>query len=169
MPECIVCVIQHYKMETLFNSSLSVFFLECIAPRPLGVESFRILDSQFSSSSDYGPVIYASHNGRLNNIRWNNQYGCWLPQHSDSNPWLQVDFLWMVTVTEIWTQGRGTRIIQYKNCWTKTYKVSYGYNGEDFQFYTENNVEKVRQWAAIKCAYQGYGVCIFRTFRVHVF
>ena len=105
------------------------------------MESFRILDSQISSSSVHTAVKYDARNGRLNYNRWDDRVSCWLPASNDGNAWLQVDFLWIVTVTQIWTQGR-TRSIT-NPMWTKTYKVSYGGNGVDFLFYTENGVDKV--------------------------
>ena len=105
------------------------------------MESFRILDSQISASSVYLPEYYAPENARLNNKRWNNRYAAWIPASNDANPWFQVDFLWIVTVTQIWTQGRGG---PHKDIWIKTYKVSFGGNGVDFQYYTENGQDKVR-------------------------
>ena len=105
------------------------------------MESFRILDSQIIASSVHTATFYAPRNARLHYERWDTRYACWIPGNTDANPWLQVDFLWLVTVTQILTQGRGGLA---KDIWTKTYKISYGGNGVDFQYYTENERAKVR-------------------------
>lgn len=106
------------------------------------MESFRISDSQISSSSFLGQ-IHRAKNARLNNRRWIERSPAWIPATSDANPWLQVDFLWIVTITEILTQGRDVAE-QRTDIWTKTYMVSYGGNGEDFQYYAQNGIDKAR-------------------------
>ncbi|XP_028393247.1 uncharacterized protein LOC114517662 [Dendronephthya gigantea] len=113
---------------------------ECIAPRPMGMESFRILNSQISSSSSFS-VRYPASNGRLNNKRWVETFPAWIPSDTDASPWLQVDFLWIVTITEILTQGRHSAE-QYADIWTKTYMISYGSDGADFQYYAQNGIDK---------------------------
>lgn len=98
------------------------------------MESFRILDPQISSSSVYTPGNFPPQNARLKN---EHSRRCWIASKSDSTPWMQVDFMWITVVTEIQTQG-------YNKWWITKYKVSYGGNGVDFQFYTENGVDKVK-------------------------
>ena len=111
----------------------TLFYTECVAPRELGMESFRILDSQIISSVHHSGN-YPPQSGRLNN---KHSRPCWIASTSDSTPWMQVDFLWITVVTEIQTQG-------CRSWWTTKYKVSYGGNGVDFQFYAENGVDKVK-------------------------
>ena len=97
------------------------------------MESFRILGSQMSSSSTHSSGKYLAQNGRLN---VKPPFRCWIPLNAESSSWLQVDFLWIVVLTGIQTQG-------YSNWRVTKYKVSHGGNGIDFQFYAANGVDKV--------------------------
>ena len=62
----------------------------------------------------------------------------WRRSPTDSNPWLQVDFIAKVVVDEVQTQGFGDG-----NSWIKTYKLLYGDNGYDFGEFSENDGPKV--------------------------
>ena len=74
-------------------------------PRPLGMQSKVILDSQINiSSSKY--YISGAGSGRKNlttipNVR----HGGWIAADGDKNPWFQVDFITNVTVSIFLVQG----------------------------------------------------------------
>ena len=93
-------------------------------PGPLGLEDRRIQDGQLSASTEnlgnHGP-----HDGRLHNER------AWAAAAGDQ--WLQVDFLRLVKVTEIWTQGRTD---SDPDEWIKSYDVKYSLNAVDFTAFT---------------------------------
>ncbi|XP_072021807.1 lactadherin-like [Amphiura filiformis] len=75
----------------------------CNQPMALGMESGSISDAQLSASSYYiwGIFHYSPSEGRLNN------YIYWASRANDTGEWFQVDFLSVVTVTGIITQGTG--------------------------------------------------------------
>ena len=110
------------------------FILECLDPKPLGMENGQIKDDQIRASSRYNHQFAAS-NGRLN---LNVESGAWAYLRSDQNPWLQVDFMENTTVTAISTQGQ-----RNFDHWVKNYTVSYSSNGTYFQFYEVNGQIKV--------------------------
>ena len=75
------------------------------------MESKQILDQQISASSEK----YPSSRARIN------KWGAWLPVETDFvNPWIEVNFILVVRVAKILTQGRsGT------SQWVTKYAVSY--------------------------------------------
>lgn len=93
-----------------------------------GMQSGAILDSQISSSSEYG-VGYRDHRARLH-FQASSGAGSWLANGNDVNPWLQVDLLQTTRVIGIATQGRNDF-----SQWVKEYKLQYGENGQTFTFY----------------------------------
>ena len=99
----------------------------------------EILDSQITASSVFSSVVKPSF-GRLNLTKNKNRKGGWSAGQHDTNPWLQVDFLVLTTVTKISTQGR-----QDLRWWTKTYKISYSFDGASFEFYKKDGQIKVRE------------------------
>jgi hypothetical protein len=48
------------------------------------------------------------------------RYGCWCPSWEDEQPWLQVNFSRMVTISNIKTQGRPDA-----DEWVKSYELHY--------------------------------------------
>ena len=58
---------------------------------------------------------------------------------SDQEPWIEVDLLWIVTVTGVLTQGRARH-----DQWVTSYSVSSRVDGMEFQFYMEKGEKKVR-------------------------
>ena len=62
----------------------------------------------------------------------------WLPHSTDSDPWIQVDFIARVIVDEVQTQGRVEPM-----AWIKTYKLLHGDDVYTFTEYSENGVPKV--------------------------
>ena len=93
----------------------------CKDPKALGMQSGKIPDSRLKASSEWtsnwGPGY-----GRLHGNK------CWIAQHSNTNQWLQIDFKYKATVTEILTQGR-----REKNQWVKSYTVAYSDDGINFK------------------------------------
>ena len=117
--------------------------MTCLYPRPLGMQNGQIKDAQLSSSSvkpsNWDPLRFATANSRLNNpdtYRWD----IWLPLPTDTNKWLQVDFIANVTVSAIQTQGR-----DFADSFdlVKSYTISYGYDSPDLEPYEEFGITKV--------------------------
>ena len=79
---------------------------------PLGMADETILDSQITASSVWG--IYQPWHGRLQNTK------CWAANTEDQNQWIEADFLKVVTVTGIETQGAGT-----SGEWVKKLNIAY--------------------------------------------
>ena len=93
--------------------------------------SGRITDEQLSASSRF------TRNNGAENARLTLS-GVWNPTLEDPSPWLQVDFLENVAVSEISTQGS-----KNYNQWVKTYNVSFSYDGTNFHFCEQNGQIKV--------------------------
>jgi hypothetical protein len=110
-----------------------------MAPEPFGFETFKIQDSQFSSSSFYDS-LHGPENSRLNFRGTENprRVAGWVAQQGDSEPWIEIDLLWIVTVTGVLTQGRARL-----NQWVTSYSISSKVDGMTFQFYVEEGQKKV--------------------------
>lgn len=107
----------------------------CNDPKALGMESGNIPDSRITASSKWDSNHGAS-NARLNFVK---KSGSWSSKRNDLNQWLQVDFKYRATITDILTQGRGRH-----NQWVKSYTVSYSDDGVNFKPYRKSGVDKVR-------------------------
>jgi hypothetical protein len=104
----------------------------------LGMESGLILDGQITASSQYD-WPYRAAAGRLNFVPISgNAWNGWRPLDADMNPWFQVDFETFATVTSIRTQG-----LSGSDYWVKTFIVSFGNDGINFQDYIEFGMPKV--------------------------
>ena len=78
--------------------SIHTNFSECIQSKPLGMENGTIGNSQITSSTSYPD--YPAWKGRLNGD------GCWITTGNEpGGEWFQVDFMSVVTITAIQTQG----------------------------------------------------------------
>ncbi len=101
------------------------------------MESGAILDSQIKASSRSS---FKTREGlaRLHMQRTPEHYGGWAHNANDLKPWLQVDFLTLVLVRRILTQGR--HIFEH---WVKGFTVSTSYDGKIFSTYKEFGVTKV--------------------------
>lgn len=101
---------------------------------PLGLEDYRIQDSQLTASSkhldNYGPK-----DGRLHGPR------AWVAAQASHGQWFQVDFMREVKVTEIWTQGRN-HAFQF----SKSYHVSYSLDAVTFLDYQRNGYATVSKF-----------------------
>ena len=87
------------------------------------MQSGKIPDSRINASSEWN-AYWGPRNGRLHGNK------CWIARPSDTNQWLQIDFKYKATVTEILTQGR----TQYDQ-WVKSYTIAYSDNGVNFETY----------------------------------
>jgi hypothetical protein len=89
------------------------------------MQSGKIPDSRIKASSEWdrnwGPRYARLHRNK-----------CWVAhaQKSDTNQWLQIDFKYKATVTEILTQGRGG-----KNNFVRSYTIAYSDDGINFTTY----------------------------------
>ena len=113
--------------------------LECIEPESFGLETFKILDSQINASSFHPSEVYAPQNARLNFRGGSGRNSAWSAKASDPEPWIEVDLLWIVTVTGVLTQGRARSHDQ----WVTSYSVATKVDGMEFQFYTEKGRKKI--------------------------
>ncbi|XP_028412301.1 uncharacterized protein LOC114535123 [Dendronephthya gigantea] len=119
--------------------------MTCLFPRPLGMQNGQIKDAQLSSSSVkphfWDSLRFTTANSRLNNSPETTRWNFWLPLETDTNKWLQVDFIANVTVSAIQTQGRDRTY--YYTYWVKSYTVSYGYSNSDLEPYKEFGITKI--------------------------
>ncbi|CAB4004228.1 Hypothetical predicted protein, partial [Paramuricea clavata] len=95
----------------------------CKDPKALGMQSGKIPDSRIKASSGLN-AYYWGYKGRLNGSE------CWVAQPSTTNQWLQIDFKYNATVTEILTQGHTD-----KDQWVASYTVAYSDDGVNFATY----------------------------------
>ncbi len=124
------------------NSYCIIFtFLECVVPEPFGLETFQIQDSQYAASSFHpihANVEFQPQNARLNFRGTTQRSPAWSADYGDAEPWIEVDLLWIVTVSGVLTQGRG----DYDQ-WVTSYSVSSKVDGMEFHFYLEKGQRKV--------------------------
>ncbi len=103
--------------------------------------SGEISDEQISASSQYDDSNSAATKGRLRLKFGAESEGGWVVANGETNvdQWLQIDLLGQNTkVTGVATQGRDNY-----NHWVKTYKLQYSNNGVNFQYFREQNADKV--------------------------
>ena len=79
------------------------------------MKSKRILDSQISASSE-------KFESRAADARKDSAL-CWIPTFRDNNPWIQVDFVVILHVKKIHTQGRPDN-----DHWVTKYSISLSAN-----------------------------------------
>jgi hypothetical protein len=96
----------------------------CKDPKALGMQSGKIPDSRITASSIWDRNWVPSY-GRLHGNK------CWIAgRPPDTNQWLQIDFKYKATVTEILTQAR-PNVYQ----WVKSYTIAYSDDGMNFTTY----------------------------------
>lgn len=109
----------------------------------LGMETGGITDGQITASSAWN-AVHAPFYARLHFQATTGKAGSWSAGSNDVNQWLQIDLVQKMTVTRVaLAQGRNCSICyQY----VRKYKLQYGFNGEDFQYYREQgkSVDKVK-------------------------
>ena len=90
------------------------------------MESGAISNAQITGSSQHNDDLGAI-NGRLKTPK------AWSSKNKNVHQWLQIDLgNQYPTVSRVATQGSGTW-----NEWVTEYKLDYGNNGVDFQYYIE--------------------------------
>jgi hypothetical protein len=89
------------------------------------MESRKIPDSRIKASSEWNTNL----GPRYGRLHWNK---CWHARSPDTNQWLQIDFKYKATVTEILTQGCPD---YYVNKWVKSYTIAYSDDGANFTTY----------------------------------
>ena len=89
------------------------------------MQSGKIPDSRINASSEWNSY-WGPRKGRLHG----NQ--CWIARPSDTNQWLQIDFKYKATVTEILTQGRPHT---FNDQWVRNYTIAYSDDGMNFETY----------------------------------
>lgn len=102
------------------------------------MESGYIFDSQISASSEYN-ARHTVFNARLNFQAGNGRTGAWSAGPLNPHQWLQVDFVRMVTLGQVATQGRP----EYAQ-WVANYSLSYSMNGIDHEMYEQDGSVKVK-------------------------
>lgn len=95
------------------------------------MQSGKIPNSRIKASSEWSTSWSAGY-GRLHGEK------CWIARHRDTNQWLQIDFKYRATITEILTQGR-----RRANQWVTSYIVAYSDDGMNFKTYKANGQDKV--------------------------
>ncbi|CAB4006545.1 Hypothetical predicted protein [Paramuricea clavata] len=106
-----------------YNASC-LFPKACKDPKALGMQSRKIPDSRIKASSEW-TRNWGPRHGRLHGKK------CWIAGRSpDTNQWLQIDFKYKATVTEILTQGRPDY-----NQWVRSYTIAYSDDGVNFTTY----------------------------------
>ncbi|KAL9958573.1 hypothetical protein ACROYT_G035603 [Oculina patagonica] len=119
------------------DNELERFANEVSDCRPLGMESGYISDSQISASSEYN-ARHTVFNARLNFQAGNGRTGAWSAGPLNPHQWLQVDFVRMVTLGQVATQGRP----EYAQ-WVASYSLSYSMNGIDHEMYEQDGSVKI--------------------------
>ena len=110
--------------------------IEC--QRALGMGNDDISDGQIRASSSLNGSFVASR-GRLSIKASGPMGGSWAASAKNSQQWLQIDLGVNDTkVTGVATQGR-----QDSDQWVTSYKLQYGSDGLNFQYYKDQGEEKV--------------------------
>ena len=102
----------------------------------------QIQDSDITVSTGYQRASY----GRLHFLRrsWP-VTGGWVAQQNDKNPFFQVHFGGWRKVMRVAIQGRHD-----SDQWVALFSLSYGYDSEFFQVYTEDGAKKVSKGMTTK-------------------
>ena len=107
------------------------FNLDCPTVSDLGLGDGSIGDSQITASSNANGYPVSS-------VRLDTTQNFWHPKGTDTSPWLQVDFQEIVNIVIIKTQGA----IEEES-FIRTFSVSYGDDGTNFQDYQDEERTKV--------------------------
>ena len=108
---------------------ISIFSARSETPSPLGLENGSINDSQITGSKHTYDLKPSK--ARLNGEK------CW--SAINKNPmWIQIDFLTVLIVSGIQTQGAGIN-----TQWVKTLEIKTGLKVSSLSSIMENNITKV--------------------------
>ena len=108
----------------------------------LGLSDGNISDSQITASSEYAALAATS-------VRLTATSG-WRSKSLDAYPWLQVDFQEVVNIAIIKTQG----VEQTQSSFVRTFSVSFGNDGTNFEDYQHAGRKKVLDEDMGKLFYQ---------------
>ena len=98
---------------------------------PLGLEDKRVPSGQLSASTYYNYHLSPKY-GRLNGLY------SWSVRSNRAGQWYQVDFVELMRVKGVATQGR-----QNTNQWVRSYTVSYSVDGMSYTPYRQGRGVKV--------------------------
>ncbi|EDO27848.1 predicted protein, partial [Nematostella vectensis] len=113
-----------------------LFYIDCAFA--LGMENKRILNSQITASSFFGPN-HTPWQARLNNQMINGgSTGSWSAQTSTIDEWLQVDLGSEKTITKVATQGRPNN----HNQWVRSYAIRHSLDQATWSFCSEGGAIK---------------------------
>ena len=133
-------IIMKVKYLSLKQNLYLCQYLDCQAA--LGIANRLISDGQMSASSQWDDN-HAASQGRLHFQGASGKGGSWTARENDFHQWLQIDLGNKQTkVTGVATQGR-----IHQSQWVTKYRLQYGEDGENFQYYREQgqDVDKVRK------------------------
>jgi hypothetical protein len=103
------------------------------------MEDRSILDSQILASSTKDYQTSGSAYARLNLTTIGNvSSDSWISAENDNDPWLQVDFISNVTISEIRTQG-----LENRSLYVTSYTLAFGDKRDSLQEYQVNGQVKV--------------------------
>ena len=109
------------------------------------MEDCSILDDQIFASSTKDCQTSGAANARLYLIGISNvRNSGWIAAENDENPWLLVDFISNVTISEISTQGSNNG-----NSYVTSYTLAFGGKRDSFQEYQDDD-------SLVKVIYQEY-------------
>ena len=112
--------------------------IEC--QKALGMENNEISDGQIRASSSWDGNSVASR-GRLSIKASGALRGSWTASARNPHQWLQIDLgANNAKVTGVATQGR-----QDADQWVTSYKLQYGNDGLNFQYYKDQGADKVNK------------------------
>lgn len=120
-----------------------ILFLLLVCNKALGMEKGKIADDQITASSS--EAEHQASRGRLNYEVSPGNPGSWSARYKTTGEWLQVDLGGRPrNVSGIATQGGNN--YRKKPARVTQYKLTYGNDGVNFQFYVEQGkgTEKVR-------------------------
>jgi hypothetical protein len=128
-------------------------------PVALGMEDRSILDSQILASSTKDYQTSGAAYARLNLTTIGNiSSDSWIAAENDNDPWLQVDFISNVTISEISTQG-----LENRSSYVTSYALAFGNKSDSLQDYQVNGQVKVNIVNAFQRILNNSKLVIFRT------
>ena len=107
---------------------------------PLGMKDGSIEDNQITASSEWDSN-HGPNNARLDRPAGDGRTGAWRPRFNDINPWIQVDFGKLRSVSGIVSQGRSDY-----DSWVTKYNVQYSNDGTSWEYVKDaDDVDMVRR------------------------
>ena len=117
---------------------LLLLFLASLCNRPLGMRNGRIRNNKITASSSINRY-FAPWLGRMGRVKSGRYHGAWCAKHRNKNQWLKVDFVRLMKITKIATQGR-----QDANHWVTSYYLSFSADNVHWAMYRFRSSNKVK-------------------------